>query len=167
MCDCVYIMVNRTNPKIIKVGFSNDAFRRVKELNNQLYGSQLGCYDWSIHKRYVSRSGMSASKLETVAHRLLKPYNVKVDAVSDSELFACTAEQAIAIIQTKKGSNRARNEVPLYEHECIGSLRCPVDGDDYYYAAQKRHNLRTQVTETVSNHDWVQAKSLYNSIKKF
>ncbi|PHX06452.1 T5orf172 domain protein [Vibrio splendidus] len=164
--DCVYIMTNISNHCIIKVGYSNDPERRVKELNKQEYGKDLGCSQWQINTLYRSKSGLSARALETKAHKLLSRYQIKVSAISNSELFACTANTAKAILASAPSSTRQRKpKTKRFMGQVIGQIKCPITGDTYYYANQQRFNFRTKETEDLTEHEWLNAKKLYESIQ--
>lgn len=167
--DCVYIMTNLANQHIVKVGYSNDPERRVKELNKQQYGKNLGCSSWQVHTLYRSKSGLSARALETKAHRLLSRYKISVNAISDSELFACNADTVKTILASlpsqKKQTDQAKTPPKKYKGAVIGQLKCPITGDTYYYANQQRFNFRTKETEDLTEQEWLSAINLHNCKK--
>ncbi|ENL1175844.1 GIY-YIG nuclease family protein, partial [Vibrio vulnificus] len=99
-------MTNRANKHIVKVGYSNDPARRVKELNKQQYGKNLGCNNWQVHTLYRSKSGLSARALESKAHKLLSQYKINVSAISDNELFACDADTVKAILASATSNKK-------------------------------------------------------------
>ena len=163
--DCVYIMVNISNQRIIKVGYSNNPERRVKELNKQQYGKDLGCSNWKVHTLYRSKSGLSARALESKAHKLLSRYKIKVNAISNSELFACTADTAKAVLSSAPSSTKQRQpKIKKFRGQVIGQLKCPITGNTYYYANQQRFNFSTKETEDLTEQEWLSAIRFYKSV---
>ncbi|EML5216443.1 GIY-YIG nuclease family protein [Vibrio vulnificus] len=162
-------MTNLANQYIVKVGYSNDPERRVKELNKQQYGKNLGCNNWRVHTLYRSKSGLSARALEAKAHKLLSRYKISVNAISDNELFACSADTVKAILASapsqKKRTYQNNTRPAKYKGAVIGQLKCSITGDSYYYANQQRFNFRTKETEDLTEQEWQSAFNLYNCQK--
>jgi len=160
----VYIMTNRANGSIIKVGRSNDPQRRVKELNAQNYGADLGCRTWEIHTRYRSKSGLSARELENKAHNLLEKFKVHVHAMSDSELFACSPDLAKSFLEKVPATGKNNNSgTSKYQNDVIGEIKCPESGDTHYYAGQTRFNYRSKKLENLTEQEWIHAKVFYDA----
>ena len=117
---------------------------------------------------------MEARRLEHEAHMVLAAYRVKTQAHTDRELFACPAEKAKQLLtdrsflfeqhRTRENTTyRTKTSRPISTQHAIGILTCPMTGDEYYYACQKRFNFRTKVTEDLSVSDWKEAEKLYES----
>ena len=111
---CIYILKNPSFPKFVKIGYADDVYQRLNQLNR----SECIPYAFRLYAYYEVSSRLTDIKL----HQMIDKLNPELRAIEDfngkkrvREFYAMDAEEAYGILETIAELNGMQDHLHLVE----------------------------------------------------
>ena len=154
---CIYILTNPSFPKFVKIGYADDVYKRLNQLNR----SECIPYAFRLYAYYEVSARLTDIKL----HQMIDKLNPNLRSIEDfngkkrvREFYAMDAEKAYSILETIAELNGMQENLHLVE-PTIEETDAEIEAAEITGMPINRHHFKECTFKSSLTGKWYQGKT--------